>query len=74
MILITASAAESCCPGCDETDGVEQTISTPSVTAWTCARCGMDSAVTLVNAHLRPACHRFETGNTAALRHGKRSH
>jgi hypothetical protein len=49
MTLMTASAAESCCPGCDETDGVEQTSSTPSVTAWTCTRCGMDWAATLVN-------------------------
>jgi ribosomal protein L37AE/L43A len=55
MTLMTASAAESCCPGCGETDGVEQTTSTPSVTAWTCARCGMDWAVTLVNHGQRAA-------------------
>jgi transposase-like protein len=53
---MTASRAESRCPGCDETDGVEQTTSTPrGVTAWTCTRCGMDWAVTLVNHGQRPA-------------------
>jgi hypothetical protein len=37
-------------------DGVEQTTSTPrGVTAWTCTRCGMDWAVTLVNHGQRPA-------------------
>jgi ribosomal protein L37AE/L43A len=56
MTLMTASAAESRCPGCDETDGVEQTTSTPrGVTAWTCTRCGMNWAVTLVNHGQRPA-------------------
>jgi hypothetical protein len=56
MTSMTASAAESCCPGCDETDGVEQTTTTPhGVTAWTCTRCGMNWAVTLVNHGQRPA-------------------
>jgi hypothetical protein len=49
MTSMTASAAESCCPGCDGTDGVEHTTSTPRVAAWRCTRCGMDWAVTLVN-------------------------
>jgi hypothetical protein len=34
MTSMTASATESYRPGCDETDGVEQAISTPSVSAW----------------------------------------
>jgi transposase-like protein len=56
VTLMTASAAESCCPGCDETDGVEQTLSTPrGVAAWTCTRCGMNWAVTLVNHGRRAA-------------------
>jgi transposase-like protein len=58
MTLMTASAAESCCPGCDETDGVEQTTSTPrGVAAWTCTRCGMNWAVTLVNHGQRAAAY-----------------
>jgi hypothetical protein len=56
MTLMTASAAENCCPGCDETDGVEQTTATPhGVAAWTCTRCGMNWAVTLVNHGQRAA-------------------
>jgi hypothetical protein len=59
MTSMTASTAESCCPGCDETDGVEQTTSTPwGVAAWTCTRCGMDWAATLVNHGQRPAAYR----------------
>jgi hypothetical protein len=54
MTLMTASAAESCCPGCDETDGVEQTTSTPSVAAWECT-CGLSWTTTVVNPQLRPA-------------------
>jgi ribosomal protein L37AE/L43A len=53
---MTASATESCCPGCDKTGGVEQTTSAPrGGDAWTCTRCGMAWAISLVNPHLLPA-------------------
>ncbi|MGH3773692.1 MAG: hypothetical protein ACRDRW_20250 [Pseudonocardiaceae bacterium] len=45
--------AESC-PGCAATIGVRGTASTPpQVQAWSCAACGMDWAMTVVNPHLR---------------------
>ncbi|MGH3720017.1 MAG: hypothetical protein ACRDRI_14490 [Pseudonocardiaceae bacterium] len=44
------------CPGCAATTGVRRTVGTaPDVRAWSCAACGMDWAITVVNPHLRAA-------------------
>ncbi|MGH3772323.1 MAG: hypothetical protein ACRDRW_13160 [Pseudonocardiaceae bacterium] len=44
------------CPGCAATTGVQPTPGTPAqVQAWSCAVCGMNWAITVVNPHLRAA-------------------
>ncbi|HEY3894839.1 MAG TPA: hypothetical protein VGL88_05660 [Pseudonocardiaceae bacterium] len=45
---------EELCPGCGRTEGVELTRVTSRVCAWTCTRCGLNWAISVVNPHLRP--------------------
>lgn len=54
MTTVGCAVGESC-PGCGDSDSVEQTSSTPRVTAWRCVRCQMSWAVSVVNPKPHPA-------------------
>ncbi|MGH3769032.1 MAG: hypothetical protein ACRDS0_31660 [Pseudonocardiaceae bacterium] len=45
---------EESCPGCGHLEGVELTSATARVVAWTCTRCGMGWAHSVVNPCQRP--------------------
>lgn len=45
----TDSTEADACPGCGATHGVQPEPAPPKVQAWTCAACGMDFAVTVIN-------------------------
>ena len=52
---MTTTELDESCPGCRRIEGVELTSATARVMAWKCTGCGMDWAISVVNAHLRRA-------------------
>jgi transposase-like protein len=43
------------CPGCERSDGVEQTSAAPRAQAWHCSRCDLNWAISVVNPLPLPA-------------------
>lgn len=63
--MVTTEADRGCCPSCDSTSDVRRTACTPAVDAWSCAACGMDWAVTVVNPRPDPFLQRLAGEVTA---------
>jgi ribosomal protein L37AE/L43A len=40
---------DDACPGCGATSGVQSTLASPKVQAWTCTACRTDWAITVIN-------------------------